>query len=161
MSKWLGRIEEIIVVSTLVTMSIIAFTNVLTRNFLDVSLAFTEEITVNLFVFLTFVGAAIGVRKNAHLGFSLIVERVSIPLRRGLIVLIGLFSSLLFLLIAYYGVEMMMFQVDINAMTPALGWPKWLFSLGIPIGTVLCAVRTVEATVKQWKELSEKQGDSV
>jgi len=161
MSKLLGRLEEVIVVFTLVTMAIIAFINVLTRNFFDVSLAFTEEVTVNLFVFLTFVGAAIGVRRHAHLGFSLIVERVSIPLRRGLITIIGVFSVLLFLLIAYYGVEMMKFQIDINSTTPALGWPKWLFSIGIPIGTLLCAIRTVEVTIKQWKELNEERGDSV
>lgn len=161
MSKWLGRLEEVIVVFTLVTMSIIAFVNVLTRNFFDVSLAFTEEITVNLFVFLTFIGAAIGVRRHAHLGFTLLVDKVSLTLRRGLIGLIGLISVLFFLLIAYYGVEMLLFQMNINATTPALGWPRWMFSLAIPIGTTLCAIRTVEATVKQLKNLSENEGDSV
>lgn len=161
MSKWIGRLEEIIVVSTLVTMSIIAFVNVITRNFFDVSLAFTEEITVNLFVFLTFIGAAIGVRRHAHLGFSLIVDKVSLTLKRGLLGLIGLISVLFFLLIAYFGIEMMMFQISINATTPALGWPRWLFSIGIPIGTILCALRTIEATVKQWKELPDKGGGSI
>lgn len=161
MSKWLGRLEEFIVVFTLAAMSLIAFINVLTRNFFDVSLAFTEEITINLFVFLTFIGAAIGVRNNAHLGFSLIVERVSIGLRRSLIAVIGACSVLFFLLITYYGVDMMMFQIDINAKTPALGWPKWLFSSGLPIGTLLCTIRTIEATVKQWKVLSEERGNSV
>lgn len=161
MNKWLGRLEEFIVVFTLVTMSIIAFINVLTRNFFDLSLAFTEEITINLFVFLTFVGAAIGVRKHAHLGFSLIVEKVSPMLRRGLIGIIGLISTLFFLLIAYYGIDMILFQMNINATTPALGWPRWMFSLAIPIGMVLCAFRTIEVTVKQWKELSKEKGDSV
>ncbi len=160
MSKWLGRLEEVIVVFTLVTMSIIAFVNVLTRNFFDVSLAFTEEITVNLFVFLTFIGAAIGVRRHAHLGFTLLVDKVSLTLRRGLIGLIGLISVLFFLLIAYYGVEMLLFQMNINATTPALGWPRWMFSLAIPIGTTLCAIRTVEATVTQLKNLSESEEDS-
>lgn len=160
MSKWLGWIEEFIVVITLVSMSVIAFLNVLTRNFLDLSLAFTEEITINLFVFLTFVGAAIGVRRGAHLGFSLIIERVPLPIRRSLVVLIGFISLALFLFIAYYGIDMIQFQIDINAKTPALGWPKWLFSLSIPIGSLLCAIRSVEATIKQLKELSYEQGES-
>jgi len=141
-------------------MSIIAFLNVITRNFFDISLAFTEEITINLFVFLTFVGAAIGVRKGAHLGFSLLVERVPIPIRRGLITIISIVSVMLFLFIAYYGVQMMLFQIDINAKTPALGWPRWIFSLSIPIGTLLCAIRTIEALVKQLKEMSSEQGES-
>lgn len=160
MSKWLGRIEEMIVVLTLASMSVIAFLNVLTRNFFDISLAFTEEITINLFVFLTFVGAAIGVRRGAHLGFSLLVERISVPLRRGLVTIIGVVSVSLFILIAYYGMEMLLFQIDINATTPALGWPKWIFSLSIPVGALLCAIRTVEATVKEVKEMSSEQGES-
>src|SRR5699024_9539067 len=114
-----------------------------------------------LFVFLTFIGAAIGVRRHAHLGFSLIVDKVSLTLKRGLLGLIGLISVLFFLLIAYFGIEMMMFQININATTPALGWPRWLFSIGIPIGTILCALRTIEATVKQWKELPDKGGGSI
>ncbi len=161
MSKWFSRIEEFIVVITLATMAVIAFSNVVTRNLFNISLAFTEEITINLFVFLTFVGAAIGVRKNAHLGFSLLVERVSIPIRRWLVALIGVISIILFLIITYYGIEMMMFQIDINAKTPALGWPKWLFSMAIPIGALLCAIRTIEATIKQLKEMSDEQGESV
>lgn len=161
MNKWLGRLEEVIVVFTLVTMSIIAFVNVVTRNFFDVSLAFTEEITVNLFVFLTFVGAAIGVRKHAHLGFSLLVDKASPMFRRGLIGFIGLISVSFFLIIVYYGIDMMQFQISINATTPALGWPRWMFSIALPIGATLCAIRTIEATVKQWKSLSQKGGDSV
>lgn len=161
MSKWFSRIEEFIVVITLATMAIIAFSNVITRNLFNISLAFTEEITINLFVFLTFVGAAIGVRRSAHLGFSLIVERASIPIRRVLISLIGIVSVLLFAIITYYGIEMMIFQIDINAKTPALGWPKWLFSMAIPLGALLCAIRTIEATIKQLKEMSDEQGESV
>lgn len=158
MSKWLRYMEEIIVVIVLVTMSCIAFLNVLTRNILNLSLSFTEEITVNLFVFLTFIGAAIGVRKNAHLGFSLIVERVSIPLRRLIILLIGIVSTILFLVLTYYAFDMIGFQIDMESTTPALGWPRWIFSLGIPIGTVLCAIRMIEATILQLKELNEQQG---
>lgn len=160
MSKWLGWLEEFIVVITLVTMSVIAFSNVLTRNFLDLSLAFTEEITINLFVFLTFVGAAIGVRRGAHLGFSLIIERVPLPVRRILVVVIGFVSVVLFLFITYYGMDMILFQIDINAKTPALGWPRWLFSLSIPVGSLLCVIRTVEATIKQIKDLAYEQGES-
>lgn len=158
MSKWLSYIEEIIVVLVLVTMSCIAFTNVLTRNFFNLSLSFTEEITVNLFVFLTFIGAAIGVRKNAHLGFSLIVDKVSIPLRRIITVFIGVVSTILFLVLAYYGIDMIKFQIDMESTTPALGWPRWVFSLGIPIGTLLCAIRMVEATIREFKEQSHHQG---
>src|SRR5699024_2659312 len=151
-------IEVIMDVLRLVMMSVRAFLNVITRNIFDLSLAFTEEITINLFVFLTFVGAAIGVRKGAHLGFSLLLDKVSPSIRQVLTTLIAFISVIFFMFIAYYGVEMMIFQFDIDAKTPALGWPKWLFSLSIPLGSLLCAIRTIEVTVRELKGTSREQG---
>src|SRR5690625_2642219 len=154
MSKWLSRIEEIMIVIVFVTMSSIAFTNVITRNVLKFSLSFTEELTVNLFVLLTFVGAAIGVRKSAHLGFSLLLEIVPVALQRMLVMFIGIVSTLLFIIITYYAIDMILFQFEMESTTPALRWPKWTFSLAIPIGTILCIYRTIEVTIRQFKELS-------
>ncbi|MBS3679365.1 TRAP transporter small permease [Ornithinibacillus massiliensis] len=156
MAKWFNRLEEIIVVLALVVMSIIAFSNVITRNFFDLSLSFTEEVTINLFVLLTFIGTSIGVRKNAHLGFSLIYDKSPESLKRILTIIIGVISVSIFGLFSYFGFEMVQFQLDMNSTTPALGWPRWIFSLGLPIGALLCAIRSVEAVIKEWKELSQE-----
>lgn len=160
MSKWISYIEEIITVVVLALMSSIAFINVITRNFLNLSLAFTEEITVNLFVLLTFVGAAIGVRKGAHLGFSLLLDKASVSVRRVLVLFIGIVSTILFIVITYFAIEMIQFQFEMESTTPALRWPRWMFSLAIPIGTILCIYRTIEATINQVKNLSiSKEGN--
>lgn len=160
MSKFINKVEEIIIVVVLSAMSLIAFSNIISRNTINYSLSFTEEITVNLFVFLTFVGASIGVRKNAHLGFSLLLEKSPLKLQRILVLLIGVMSTLVFILITYYAIDMIMYQFEIKSTTPALRWPKWIFSLGIPMGTVLCIYRTVESTIKQYKEMSiEREGN--
>lgn len=160
MSKWISYIEEIMIVIVLILMSSIAFINVITRNFLNLSLSFTEEITVNLFVLLTFVGAAVGVRKGAHLGFSLLLEKVPVSVQRFLIFFIGIISTLLFVVVTYFAYEMIQFQFDMNSTTPALRWPRWIFSLAIPIGTVLCIYRTIESMFRQIKQLSvNKEGN--
>ena len=71
MEKVISRLEEWIVVIVLSIMSTIAFVNIVSRGLLGHSFSFAEEVTVNLFVALTFVGTAIGVRQYAHLGFTL------------------------------------------------------------------------------------------
>lgn len=157
MTKWLNYVEEFIVVTALIVMSVIAFGNVITRNFFGLSLSFNEEITVNLFVLLTFVGTSIGVRENAHLGFSLLFDKSPKLLKKYLVIFVGVLSVFLFLLLTYYGYDMVMFQVELNKTTPALGWPQWIFSAGLPLGTLLCAVRAIEATIIEWKELSIEQ----
>ena len=72
--KILDKVEEIILVLALLAMTIIAFANIISRNFGQVSLSFTEELTINLFVLLTFVGTAMGVRNYSHLGFTLLYD---------------------------------------------------------------------------------------
>lgn len=158
MNKLLNYFEEIIVVVVLVVMSTIAFVNVLTRNFFDLSLSFTEEITVNLFVFLTFVGAAIGVRRNAHLGFTLLLDSVPFKVQRFITLFIGIITTFFFIVITYYAYDMIQFQISVDAKTPALGWPRWIFSSGIIVGTVLCIIRTIQATIVQFKGQNHKQG---
>lgn len=161
MSRLLERIEHIILTMTAAVMAVIAFMNVMTRYFLNHSLAFTEELTINLFVLLTFVGAAAGLRRHAHLGFTLLFEKSSLPLQKRLTVVTGFIMAMIFALFTYYGIEMVQFQMMVKQTTPALGWPQWMFSLSLPFGSLLCLVRTVEATVKEWKGLHQKGGEHV
>lgn len=62
------RIEHYIVAILLLLMSCITFINVLSRYFLHFSFAATEEITINLFVWMTVVGSGIAFKRGAHLG---------------------------------------------------------------------------------------------
>src|SRR5699024_8820762 len=103
MSRIVAHIEEVIVVLVFVIMSTIAFGNVLTRNLFSLSLSFTEEITINLFVILTFIGTSIGVRENAHLGFTLLLEKLAGIPKQILIIIVGLVTLSVFIIITYYG----------------------------------------------------------
>lgn len=157
MTKWLNYLEESIVAIVLAVMSIIAFANVLTRNVFDLSLAFTEEVTVNLFVFLTFVGASIGVRRHAHLGFSLLYEISPKQLKKAFLTMFMMLSVLFFLVVAYYGYETAQYQMQINNKTPALGWPQWIYTMALPIGSGLCIIRVIQVFLAQLKEDTERE----
>ncbi|MCP3739600.1 TRAP transporter small permease [Rossellomorea sp. BNER] len=161
MSKVISYIENFVLAITMLTMAVIAFTNVISRYFFHYSLSFTEEITINLFVLLTFLGAAVGVRLNAHLGFSLLFEKANVISKRILIVFSTLLISTVFFLLTYYGYEMMQFQMDRNLITPSLGWQQWVFSMFVPIGSLFCLYRTIEAGVIEWKELNKGEGIEV
>ncbi|MBB4823515.1 TRAP-type C4-dicarboxylate transport system permease small subunit [Sporosarcina luteola] len=156
MEKVISRLEEWIVVIVLSIMSTIAFVNILSRGLASYSLSFTEEITVNLFVMLTFVGTAIGVREQAHLGFTLLYDMANVAFKRVITVLVGLMMLLLFGVLLYYGFQMVKFQMDMGQKTPSLGWPQWWFSLAMPLGAVLCIYRTIQVTVKELRGQDEK-----
>ncbi|WP_342600323.1 TRAP transporter small permease [Psychrobacillus sp. FSL H8-0483] len=157
----LKRLEEWIVVLVMSIMSLIAFANILSRGLVGYSLSFTEEITINLFVFLTFVGTAIGVRQNAHLGFTLIYDRANGVFKKGITLLVGVLMGGLFLVLVYFGLQMMLYQMELGQKTPSLGWPQWLFSLAMPLGALLCLYRTVQVTIMELREESLQGGESV
>ncbi|ARJ38911.1 C4-dicarboxylate ABC transporter permease [Sporosarcina ureae] len=156
MGKIFNRLEEWIVVIVLSIMSTIAFVNILSRGFANYSFSFTEEITVNLFVLLTFVGTAIGVRKYAHLGFTLIYDKGSLLLKNIITILVGLMMMLLFFILLYFGLKMVQYQMDMGQKTPSLGWPQWWFSMSMPIGALFCLIRSIQVTIVEFRQQNEK-----
>ncbi|GKV56808.1 C4-dicarboxylate ABC transporter permease [Sporosarcina sp. NCCP-2222] len=156
MERVISKLEEWIVAIVLSIMSTIAFVNILSRGFASYSFSFTEEVTVNLFVMLTFVGTAIGVREHAHLGFTLLYDMANAAFKRVISVLVGLMMLLLFGVLLYFGIQMVQFQMDMGQKTPSLGWPQWWFSLAMPLGALLCIYRTVQVTIKELRGQDEK-----
>lgn len=159
--KVLDYFEEVILFVTFLTMTIIAFANIVSRNIADLSLSFTEEITINLFVLLTFVGTAVGVRRYGHLGFTLIFDHMNPLFRKVFIIFSAAMSLILFGVLLWYGIQMVIFQMDIGQKTPSLGWPQWLLSSALPLGALLCVIRTIQVCIEELKleTLSSSKGD--
>lgn len=161
--KILDYFEEIILFITFLTITLITFANILSRNFLKFSFSFTEEITINLLVLLTFVGTALGVRRYAHLGFTLVYDIAGKMGKKVIILISSIMSAGLFAILLYYGYEMVAFQMKISQTTPALGMPQWILSLALPIGALLCLIRTVQVTFEEFKQVNnieENQGET-
>ena len=149
--KILDYFEEILLFIAFLVITVITFLNVLSRNFAGASLAFTEEITINLLVLITFLGSAIGVRKYAHLGFTLIFDKGNKAVRIFIVFFTGLVGLLLFGVLTWYGWEMVSFQKLMNQKTPALGMPQWILSLALPLGALMCFIRTIQVIIEEAK----------
>ena len=146
MKFFLNRFEEIIGVVYLGIMVTVAFVNVLTRYFFKYSMAFTEEITLYLFVWAVMMGTSIAFREGSNMAVTLFYERF----RKGNRKLLMLFSSLLsmafFIVLTYFGVLEVMDEISMNAMTEAIEMPMWWFTSAMPIASVLIMFRIVLRT---------------
>ncbi|GGJ94846.1 hypothetical protein GCM10007063_16740 [Lentibacillus kapialis] len=156
MSNFLLYVEYTILALSLSIMSLITFANVISRFIFNFSISFTEEVTINLFVLLTFVGASLGIYKRAHLGFSLIYEKFNGINRIILTLFIGSLITLFFVATGYYGFEIVQSQMERGQTTPALGWPQWIFTLSLPIGCVFCIIRSIEVTINDVRNIRHK-----
>ena len=86
-------------VITLGLMLILNFANVVSRYCLSTSIAFTEELTTNLFVWSSFIATAAAAKRGAHLGFDLLVNSLPAPARRIISALVTLLTLTLFALL--------------------------------------------------------------
>ncbi|MGC2941219.1 MULTISPECIES: TRAP transporter small permease [unclassified Brevibacterium] len=137
--------EDWVVIASFMIIVIVTFVNVLSRYIFKASLAFSEELTINFLVVMTMMGAVVGIRLGAHLGFTYLVENAKGQVRKALLitgtVLIVLFLAVLLI----WGGEMTIAQGLRGRATPSLGIPQWLFTLSIPLAGLLGIVRSIQA----------------
>ncbi|MBM7634982.1 TRAP transporter small permease [Geomicrobium sediminis] len=155
--KWLTYIEYVLVIVAMAGMSIITFGNVLSRYFFDTSFAFAEEITINLFVLATFIGASIAIKRQAHFRFQFLYEKMRGSFKRMMLLTTSALMLFFLLLTLLFGLELVMNQFERGRMTPALNIPQWLFTLSIPVGSLFCMIRTVESTLLSWKGMNRNK----
>ncbi|WP_461863329.1 TRAP transporter small permease [Thermococcus sp.] len=127
----------------LLVMIIVAFVNVVSRYLFHMSLAFTEEIEVAFFVWVTFLGIGIAFKKGSHLAMVFIRDRL--PIRKHLIILGQVLSLVLFIIVLYLTAKYVYLDMTIyHSRTMALGIPMWIYTIGMPIISILIIFRIAQ-----------------
>jgi TRAP-type C4-dicarboxylate transport system permease small subunit len=148
MKGLIDRLEEGVCVLLLAVMTVVAFINVITRYLIHFSLAFTEELVVSLFVWLTLVGTSIAFRQGSHLGFGFIVDRSPRALQRVSIWLGAALGIVLFGLLIYFGIGQIQTERMLGSTSEALAIPQWWYTLGIPVFSLIVIFRVIEGAIK-------------
>lgn len=131
------RIDHVIAAILLFTMASITFVNVLSRYFFHFSFAATEEITINLFVWLTVVGSGIAFERGAHLGMVTLFKIFPLSLKKLAVMIHSGLAAILFIILNIYMIQAIYDEITIfHATSGALGLPVWLYYLGVTILSV-------------------------
>lgn len=142
------RVEEGALVLVFVVMTLVAFVNVVTRYVVHYALAFTEEVVVSLFVWLTLLGTAIAFREGSHLAFTWVVDRAPRPLRRVSLWLSTAVGVTLFALLLWFGLREIQNERLLGTTSEALAVPQWWYTAGIPLVSALIITRIVQSAVR-------------
>jgi TRAP-type C4-dicarboxylate transport system permease small subunit len=138
-------------------MAAIAFVNVLSRYLFHFSFAATEEITINLFVWMTVLGSSIAFERGGHLGMVTIYNLFPRKMKKVAILLSAALSSILFLLVNVYMIQAIYDEITLfKATSAALGMPVWIYYLGVPVFSVNVFQGIYRNATKQ---LSNLEGD--
>ncbi len=145
MRRLARHFEEALAAGLLVVMAMLAFLNIVVRYFTRYSFAFTEELEVAGLVWLTMLGAAVGFRESVHLGFTILRDRFSRPIRQTLAAASAVIAILTMLALVWAGWRQIQSQIALGTTSEALGIPEWMYSAALPAGGMLIVARMLQA----------------
>jgi C4-dicarboxylate transporter DctQ subunit len=156
--RYLDLFEEYLCAFLIALMATLAFANVIVRYLTDQSLAFTEELIINLFVLATLLGTSMAFKRGAHLGMTFIDTVLSPKALRWVAGLVAVCGIALFVVLFYYGVDMVIQEYESEMVTYSMALPMWWFGLSVPVGSFIVVIRVVQAAVQELRALNAKIG---
>lgn len=148
----LEKIEKFVSCICVSVMSILVFVNVIARFVFNHSLAVSDEMSTYLFVLMSFMGAAIAARRKAHLGLSIVTDKVSPQVRKTIYIIMYGISAFFCLLIVIFGTQMVISQYQLGQETAAMQWPEWIYGSFVPVGAAFAMLAFIQVLLKMIKE---------
>ena len=157
--SYLDKAEEVILTLLMLVMTIAIVIQVVSRTVFSNSLSWTEEIARFILVWVTFVGASLGIKRGAHIG----VEAFTMILPKGIgkfvqhitFLICALFTSIVF----KESIVILQKQISTGQVSAAIQLPMWIPYLGVTVGTFLMTFRFIESFFNFFKEV-ETGGES-
>ncbi len=141
------RVERFLGAAAMAAICGITLGNVLVRYFTNISFAFTEEVSVFLLVFLTFVGSAKAFLDGNQMAVTYFIDKLQWRWKRRWL-LFGLAASALMIgLLLWLGTRMAWDDFDMEVTSPGLGWPQWIYTVWLPLLAALVLARIVQGWV--------------
>lgn len=144
MPRWLDNIEEYILMVLFPLMVVVVFVATCIRYLTVMSLPWAEEVARYSMVWIAYIGASLGIKRNSHLGVEAALllfppkARVFFDYLR--YVLIILFN----VLTAYFMFQIIQSQISTEQVSPSLRIPMYFAYGAVPVGAVLMALRCVQ-----------------
>ena len=132
----LFKLFETVMVVCIATMLVMVFGNVMLRIFFNTGIDLSEEIPRFAFVWMTFIGAIVGMRKHAHLGVDVITQLLPLAGKK---VCWGISQLIMCICCGYivYGTWLQHEILQTNASTVAQISMIWVFGVSYLTGTCI------------------------
>jgi TRAP-type transport system small permease protein len=142
----MDRVVEDVVVLLYVTMITVGFAQVIMRYVFQRSLTWSEEVARYLFVWITFLGAALALERGIHISVDVLFRALPPPLRRGLEVAIhlGIAAFLVVFVVKAWSIA----QLAMTERAPATGVPMGLIQLAMPIGGTIMLINSLRVMLR-------------
>lgn len=128
--RWLSLGLEAVATVSFMIMCISVILQVVFRYILQLIAPWTEELARFACIWAVFLGAAVCFEERAHITIDFVINRVSRKVTRRLLLLINIFATSTFVLIAFYG----------SILLVRMGWADTATTVPIQMGLVYLAL---------------------
>ena len=143
----LAKGEAAVLIALVVIMTVVVFLQVVYRYVLTQPLHWSEELARYLFVWLSILGASLGLKKGGHFGLDIFFRMLPKQRRWLLGLLIHLLMGMVAIVILVQGIKLV--EKTNLQMSPAMGIPmSWAYAC-LPVGAILMIIHIVVIFLKE------------
>lgn len=138
------RLEESVLVLTMLAMVLIMFAQATSRYIIGTSFSWGSELAQYLHIWQIWIGASLAIRVQSHVRVDVFIKLFPKKVKKALdfVALLCWFGFAAFL--AYEGSNYVIDVLDSSQTSPSLHVPMWIPYLAIPIGGVLMLIRLIQ-----------------
>lgn len=152
--------EEVLLVIGTIAMILFIFFQVISRRFLNMSIAWSEELSRYIFIWSVWLGVPYAVIKGRHIRLTVIRDIVNDTGKFILDMLFFIVSIAFFLYLGFHSVTLTSKIHEMNQLTPAMAIPKWLCYLALPFGSFLGCFRFLQYMLKRIQRFKINPADN-
>src|SRR5690625_1535341 len=134
------NVEECFIGVTMIAVVLLLTVNIILRFFFSAGITWAEEFIRYAIIWITFIGGAICFRKGIHVGIDLFIDVLPQKGKTILSVVINVLAIILMILFIKYGIDLVIFSMNMGQLTPALQIKMYWAYLAIPVGSFLSLV---------------------
>lgn len=146
--KPLEWIENTLAVVSMTVVSLIVFGQVISRYGFNYTPIWAEELSRFLVVWSIFIGVAIGVRKNQHIGVDALIRFLPHKLKLASEVLLNMIGVVVLGILIFNSFEFIRHTMEYEQLSPAMRLPMWIPYVAMPVGLTLSILHFLHNTVR-------------
>jgi TRAP-type C4-dicarboxylate transport system permease small subunit len=145
----LAKGEAAVLIAMVAVMTVVVFLQVVYRYVLTQPLHWSEELARYLFVWLSILGATLGLQKRGHFGLDVFFRMFSRQMKRYMGFFIYFLMGVVIFVILVQGITLV--QKTALQESPAMGISmSWAYAC-LPVGGALMAIHLIVIFLKDWK----------
>jgi len=140
LDKQISRAERVLVSVSLIVMILVAFTQILLRNFFSAGIDWGDSLVRYLVVWVAFIGAAVATREGKHITIDILSRGLTGRAKIAIQAVCYFFSLTICALLTLAAVKFIGFEVQMGT-TVFFKMPAWIPELIIPVTFALMTLR--------------------